>query len=202
VTDWAIDVSGGTAGIRQFSYDPTNSAVSVDGDPANLLTFVALPGLFSTCAGVPRRIQFDLLLIGPLAAETCQVARQFVAGGFERVPGPVIALKIGNQHPASRVVFGGGSVFLTADISPAGWTTPLDWYWAIQSDLGLFWVTAAGLSATPAPLALAAPVLATNVPLLFTQLNGDTQVKFWLIATNGSSMLAFDQIMAISPPSP
>jgi len=171
-------------------------------DRSNLLTFVALPSLVSTCAGQPRRIEFDLLYLGALAGETCQASRHFVAGGFERLPGPVLTLKIDGQHPASRVVFGGGSVFLTLDVSPAGWTTPLDWYWLVRSDLGTFWVTAGGLSTTPAPLAHAVPVPVSNAPLLRTSINGDTQVTFWFIATDGTRLISYDRIMAITPPSP
>jgi hypothetical protein len=207
VTDWAITVSGGTTGIRRFDYDPTNSTVSIDSSPVpggdpNLMTFVALPSLVSLCAGVPRRIQFDLLNVGPLAGETCQVARQFVSGEFQQVPGPVLTLKANNQHPASRVVFGGGSVFLTLDISPAGWTTPLDWYFAVVPEGIVYWVSAGGVSLTPAPLAHVPPALVSNAPLLFTPLNGNTQTKFVIFATDGSSMIAFDHITMIVPPSP
>ena len=72
-----------------------------------LMTFVAQPSLVSLCDGQPRRIQFDLLEFGALAGETCSMTRQFVSGEFQQQPGPVLTLKANNQHPASRVVFGG-----------------------------------------------------------------------------------------------
>ena len=52
------------------------------------------------------------------------------------MPGPVLTLKANNQHPAGRVVYDGWSVLLRLDVSPAGWTTPLDWYFAIKADNG------------------------------------------------------------------
>ena len=166
------------------------------------MTFVGPAYTAPACGGQPRRIQFDLLQFGALAGETCQATRQFVSGDFQQLPGPVLTLKANNQHPASRVVYGGGSVFLTLDISPAGWTTPLDWYFAIVFEGTVCWVTAGGVSPTPAPLTHMAPVLVSNAPLLFAPLNGNTQTTFVLLATDGLSMIAFDHITMIIPPSP
>ena len=206
VTDWAITVMGGTTGIPRFAYDPTNSTVSiassVPGGNPDLMTFAALPSPVSFCSGQLRRIQFDLLQIGALAAETCQTTRQFISGAFQQVPGPVLTLKAYNQHPASRVVFGGGGVTLTLDMSPAGWTTPLDWYFASVVETNVYWLTASGGALTPAPLTRFAPVLVSNVPVLFTPLNGNTQTTFVIIATDGSTMIAWDYITVIVPPSP
>ena len=66
----------------------------------------------------------------------------------------------------------------------------------------VYWITAGGISATPAPLTRMAPVLAANVPLLFTLLNGSTQTTFAIFATDGSSMMAFDHMTVIIPPRP
>ena len=123
-TDWAITVTGGATITWPFAYDPTNSTVSLT---ANLMTFVGPAFTVPACGGQPRRIQFDLLQFGALAEEACQATRQFVSGAFQPLPGPILTLKANNQHPASRVVYEGGSASLTLDISPAGWTTPLDW---------------------------------------------------------------------------
>ena len=199
VSDWAITVTTGATGISPFAYDPTNSAVTIT---PNLMTFVGPAYTAPACGGQPRRIQFDLLQFGALAGETCQATRQFVSGDFQQVPGPVLTLKANNQHPASRVVFGGGSAFLTLDLSPAGWTTPLDWYFAIVFEWTVYWVTAGGISVTPAPLTHMAPVLVSNVPLLFTLLNGNTQTTFVIFATDGSRMIAFDHMTVIILPSP
>jgi hypothetical protein len=200
VTDWAITVIGGTTGIRRFDYDPTNSTVTIT---PTLMTFVAQPSLVSLCDGQPRRIRFDLLEFGALAGETCSITRRFVSGEFQQQPGPVLTLKANNQHPASRVVFGGGSVFVKLDISPAGVTTPLDWYFAVVLDLSVVrWITAGGISPTPAPFVHAAPVLVSDAPLLFSLLNGNTQTRFVIFATDGSSVFAFDHITVVVPPSP
>ena len=196
VTDWAIEVRPGTTGIPRFWYDPTSSTVSFTPD---LMTFVAPPNPFSPCT---RRIQFDLLQFGALAGETCQVTRQFVSGEFQQQPGPVLTLKVGNQHPASRVVFGGGSALLKLDISPAGVTTPLDWYFAIVFEQGTVWLSPGGASATPVPLVHAAPALVFDQTVLFVPLNGNTQTTFAIIATDGSSVFAFDYMRVIVPPSP
>ena len=99
------------------------------------------------------------------------------------------------------MVYGGG-VSLTMDISPAGWTTPLDWYFAIVFEGNVFWVTPGGVASTPTPLAHTAPVLVSNVPLLFAPLNGNTETTFVIIATDGSSMISYDYITMIVPPSP
>ena len=42
----------------------------------------------------------------------------------------------------------------------------------------------------------------SNVPLLFAPLNGNTEITFVIIATDGSSMIAYDYITMIVPPSP
>ena len=172
------------------------------GGNADLLTFGALPSPVSTCGGQLRRIQFDLLQLGALAGETCQTTRRFVAGGFQQVAGPVLALKAYNQHPASRVVFGGGGVTVTLDMSPAGWTTPLDWYFAIVVEGRVYWLTPSGVALTPTALARFAPVLVSNAPVLFTPLNGNTQTTFVIIATDASGIVAWDYITVIVPPSP
>lgn len=199
VTDWAITVMGGTTGIRPFDYDPTNSTVSFTSD---LMTFVATPSLVSLCAGVPRSIQFGLLQFGALASETCQVTRGFVSGAFQQLPGPVLTLKIGNLHPASRVVYGGGGALLRLDVSPAGVTAPLDWYFAIRFEGTVSWITPSGLSPTPAPFAHMAPTLVSNARLFFTPFIGNTQTTFAIIATNGSTIFAVDHITSIELPSP
>jgi hypothetical protein len=206
VTDWAITVIGGVTGIPRFAYDPTNSTVSigssVPGGEPHLMSFGALPSPVSTCSGQLRRIQFDLLRLGALAGETCQTTRRFVAGGFQRVAGPVLSLKAYNQHPASRVVFGGSGVTVTLDMSPAGWTTPLNWYFAIVVEGKVYWVTASGLSLTPTAFARFAPALVSNAPVLFTPLNGNTQTTFVIIATDASGIVAWDYITVLVPPSP
>jgi hypothetical protein len=166
------------------------------------MTFVGPAYTAPPCGGQPRRIQFDLLDFGALAGETCQATRQFVSGDFQQVPGPVLTLKANTQHPASRVVWGGGSASVTLDVSPAGWTTPLDWYFAIEHEWNLVWITADGVSATPAPLARMAPVLISNAPVLSTLLNGNTQTTFVILATDGSNIIALDHITVIVPPSP
>jgi hypothetical protein len=198
-TDWAITATAGTTITWGFVYDPTNSTVSITAD---LMTFVGPAFTAPACGGQPRRIQFDLLQFGPLAAETCLATRPFVSGDFEPLPGPFLTLKANNQHPASRVVFGGGGVNLTLDISPAGWTTPLDWYFAIVFAGNVYWATPGGISLVPAPLARLAPVLASNVPVLSAPLNGNTETTFVIIATDGSSMIAYDYITMVVPPSP
>ena len=199
VSDWAITVTAGATITWPFAYDPTNSTVSLT---ANLMTFVGPAFTTPACGGQPRRIQFDLLQFGALAGETCQATRQFVSGDFQQLPGPVLTLKANNQHPASRVVFGGGSASVTLDISPAGWTTPLDWYFLVVHEWQAFWITAGGISAAPAPLAHTAPVLVSNAPLLFTPLNGNTQTTFAIFAFDGSRLIAFDYMTVIIPPSP
>jgi hypothetical protein len=95
-----------------------------------------------------------------------------------------------------------GSVFLTLDVSPAGWTTPLDWFGAVNFEGNVFWVTPGGLSPTPAPFAHAAPALVSDVRLLFTLLPGNTRVTFWIIATDGVSMISFDRMTSLTPTSP
>ena len=200
VTDWAITVTTGTTGITPFPYDPTDTTLTIT---SNLMTFVGPAYTATRCGGQPRSIQFDLLQFGALAEETCQATRKFVSGDFQQVPGPVLTLKANNQHPAGRVVYDGGSVLLRLDVSPAGWTTPLDWYFAIKADNGnVYWLTATGVSPAPAPLTHMAPVLLTDVPVLFAPLNGNTQTTFAIIATDGSSSFVVDHISVIVPPSP
>ena len=205
VTDWAITVIGGTTGISRFAYDPTNSTLNIVFNPGgspNVMSFTGPAYTSAACGGTPRRIQFDLLHFGALAGETCgTTTRHFASGDFQRVPGPVLTLKINGQHPASRVDFGGGSVWLTLDISPAGWTTPLDWYWAIKFEQSLFWVTPGGLSTAPAPFAHAAPTLVSDALLLFTLLPGNTRTTFAILAIDGS-IISADSMTELVPSSP
>lgn len=199
VTDWAIVVTG--PNVAPFTYDPTTSTVSIQFDPLagvanpNLITFT---GPAAPACGGQRRLTFDLLGIGASSGETCR--GPFSGGSFDRVPGPVITVKANGQHPASRGITA-GSVRFSIDVSPAGWTTPLDWYWAIVVSQNVFWVTAAGLSTTPAPLFTAAPVPVNNATLFFEIVGGIT-VTTWVFAADGPNLISFDRMTATIPTSP
>lgn len=98
---------------------------------------------------------------------------------------------------------------LKAGANPkAAWGTPRtgpkESFWQTSSGPSrrVLWVTPGGVSTTPAAFAHAAPVPVSNAPLLFTFLNGNTQVTFVILATDGSSMIASDYMIAITPPSP
>jgi hypothetical protein len=210
VADWALTVSGGdTPGLNRFAYDPTFSGATVTFDDLGL-------GLWRIVLRAPagfghpneRRLKVSWSADGPaIGADSteecaCSSVRLFASGSFQRVPGPVVTLKINGQHPASRVSFD-ESVHLTLDLSPAGWTTPLDWYWAIVNSDGVaFWVTPSGISRTPAPLSHGAPMPVTNATLLQTFLNSDTEVTFWVIAADGPNVISADHMIADVPPSP
>jgi len=200
VTDWAIIVSGGNPSIPRFAYDPTSSTVEVLSGNPDAIVFHGPPSSASSCGGEPRRLQFGVLSLDG-ATETCSVGRSFVAGSLQQVPGPVITVKANNQHPADRTIFTGAFVRFSLDISPAGSTMDLDWYWAIVSDQGVFWVTAAGISLTPAPLGHGPAVSLNNATLFFTTIGGTT-ISTWFFATNGPALVAFDHMTAVIVPSP
>lgn len=199
VTDWAITVSGGNPSIPRFAYDPTSSAVEVLGGNPGAIVFHRTQTFPPSCGSAPRRLQIGMLSFDG-ASETCSVERRFVAGSFQQVPGPIIIVKAGNQHPAGRTVFGGFLRF-SLDVSPAGSTTDLDWYWAIVRELNVYWVTPAGVSLTPVPYGRG-PAGSVNDKTLFWWSLGGTTISTWVFAANGSGVVAFDHMTGVIPTSP
>ena len=145
-------------------------------------------------------LQFGVLNFDA-ASETCSVQRSFVAGSFQQVPGPLITVKAGNQHPWNRTVFSGAFVRFSLDLSPSGSTADLDWYWAIVYELTVYWVTPAGLSLTPAPFSHG-PAVTLNNQTLFVFGLGNSMIKTAFFAVNGSDIVAIDHMTAITLPSP
>jgi hypothetical protein len=199
VTDWAITVSGGNPNIPRFAYDPTSSTVEVLGGDPGAIVFHSTQMFPPSCGGVLRRLQIGVLSFDA-ASETCAVERSFVTGSFQQVPGPLITVKASNQHPAGRTVFGGFLRF-SLDVSPAGSTADLDWYWAIVWEGSVYWVTPAGISSTPASLGRG-PAVAVNNKTLFLWSLGGTMISTWFFAVNGSSIVAIDHMTGVVPPSP
>jgi hypothetical protein len=113
---------------------------------------------------------------------------------------PTVTLKVNGQHPTPPVVTTTGPMALTLDLSASAYTAPLSWYWGLIVNNQLVWITATGLSATPAPLVVAPPVAITNATLLNTTLSpGTTLAALFLLVDSGGSAVAFDIVAATRP---
>jgi len=200
VTDWAIIVTGGNAGIPRHAYDPTSSTVEVLGGNPGAIVFHGLQTIPPTCGGVPRHLQIGVLSLDA-ASETCSVDRSFATGSFQQVPGPLITVKANNQHTAARSIISGAFVRFSLDLSPSGSTGDLDWYWAIVWENQVYWVTPAGTSLTPASLGRGPAVSVDNKTLFFWTIGGTT-VSTWIFAADGSSVVSVDHMTAVIVPSP
>jgi uncharacterized repeat protein (TIGR01451 family) len=110
-----------------------------------------------------------------------------------------ITLKINGQHPPPHVVTVAGPMLMTLDVSPGSYTASVDWYWALSYNGTLSWVTAAGLSTTPAPWFSAPPVTLTSVTLLNFTLPPASTVTSMIFMLNGATTVSFDYITARRP---
>jgi hypothetical protein len=121
--------------------------------------------------------------------------------GYDRVPPtPTVTLKVNGQHPTPAVVTTTGPMVLTLDISASSFTAPVSWFWGLIVNNQLLWVTPAGVSTTPAPLAVAPPVAIPNATLLNVTLPPGAQVTTFFVLVEGTgSVLAFDLIEAVRP---
>jgi len=121
--------------------------------------------------------------------------------GYDRVPAtPTVTLKVNGQHPTPPVVTTTGPMVLTLDISASSFTAPVSWFWGLVVNNQVLWVTPAGLSTTPAPLAVAPPVAISNATLLNVMLPPGAQVTTFFALVDGTgSVVAIDAIEAVRP---
>jgi hypothetical protein len=111
---------------------------------------------------------------------------------------PTLNLKINGLDPSPPVVTTTGPMSLTLAMS--GNPIPVDWYWMIVFDGQVFWVTAGGLSPTPAPVATAPTADLNDVQLLnFTLPPGTTFVSAFFLV-EGTQIVASDAIAAVVGP--
>jgi hypothetical protein len=112
---------------------------------------------------------------------------------------PTMTLKINGQHPTPQAVTTNGPMTLTLDISASAYTAPLSWYWGLVINNQLAWITAAGVSATPAPLLVAPPVAIANATLLNITLPPHTTfTSLFILVGDGAPPLA-DYVTAVRP---
>ena len=112
---------------------------------------------------------------------------------------PVITLKVNGQHPTPPVVTVSGPTVVTVDVSDSTYTASVDWYWAIILNGQIYWVTAAGLSTSPAPWFNYPPVELSNLQLLNLTLPPGTTMTNALFMLNGATSVSFDFITATRP---
>ena len=73
-------------------------------------------------------------------------------------------------------------------------------YWGLIINNQLAWVTASGVSATPAPLLVASPVAIANAPLLNITLQLHTTfTSLFILVGGGGSPALFDYVTAVRP---
>jgi len=112
---------------------------------------------------------------------------------------PVITLKVNGQHPTPPVVTVSGPTVVTIDVSDSTYTASVDWYWAIILNGQIYWVTAAGLSTSPAPWFNYPPVELSNLQLLNLTLPPGTTMTNAVFMLNGATSVSFDFITATRP---
>lgn len=103
---------------------------------------------------------------------------------------PTVNLKVNGIDAAT--VNSTGPVLLTLDIAASTVTTPVDWYWALVYNGSVFWVTAGGLSSTPAPLLTAVPGALTDAPLLNLTLPAGSSLTNAFFLVSGGAVLSSD----------
>jgi hypothetical protein len=102
----------------------------------------------------------------------------------------------GVRTPQGVVPVPPGPVQLTLDVVPGLFSEPLDFYFGVVVQGQLVWLTAGGLSTTPAPLSAFVPVTVQNASIVNTNLTSGATMTFVMLLARGSTVLAYDWIVA------
>ena len=108
---------------------------------------------------------------------------------------PRVILQI--NEAGNDVVFApSGRVRLTVDMPETTYTGNLSWYWVVVIDGQVSWITAQGISTTPAPFVVAPPVALNHVVLLDLAVPGEWfATAFFLM--DGDAFVAWDSVFVI-----
>jgi hypothetical protein len=213
VADWLVTVSGGNESMfAPLTYDPTTSTA----DYSAGFTIPGLPPILPSLSlteidGNPQNTLRRVLrfLPGDAQSEIRPVDggyRAIVAGELTPVVTPIIVQTVNDLRPASRVVHTDGLVDLKLRMYRGGWTTEVDWYWAIKVDDGdVLWVSAAGLTATPRRLARCVPYKTVDpltgiqvpIDLINASFAPGTVLTSVFIAVDRSTVVAYDVMTAV-----
>jgi hypothetical protein len=173
-------ISGGGITINSITFtNPTTIVLNVDVAPG------ATPGARS------------ITVTNPDGQSATSASPLLTIEGLNATP--TVTLKINGQRPTPPIVTTSGPVLLTLDVSPSALTTPVAWFWALTVNNQLLWVTASGLSTTPAPLVVAPPVAINNATLLNFTLPAGATVGSLFFFVDGGTVIAFDAIAATRP---
>lgn len=154
------------------------------------------PGIDAGENGAPSLPAVDLDGNGRILNGDAMPGAVVDLGADELSPTPTVALKVNGRRAASGPVFTSGSTQFTLDISPTTYTDALDWYWLIAINGQSFWVTAGGISPSPAPLTSAPPIVLTNALLLDLNLPTGTSFSTGIFLVNGLTPVGFDLVNA------
>ena len=202
--DWAIYVSAGDEGVfAPFLYDPTTATANVVSGAPDIrphVIFTSLDGRRSLRFELARIPTTDNLMTLATALSVefigeLETVRQVSDGHATTTFAPVLILKVNDQHPGGRIVDTDGHVRLSLGLLPSAWTGAFDWYWAIVVNGVVYWITAAGLSLTPAPFLTQAPGVANDVVLLEGAFPPGTYTNVILLM-DGSTLVTADYITA------
>jgi hypothetical protein len=112
-----------------------------------------------------------------------------------RTSTPHVILQV-NESDFGVVFTPSGQVRLTVDMPETTYTGNLSWYWVVVIDGQVSWITARGISATPAPFVVAPPVPLNHVVLLDIAHPGAWLVTAFFLM-DGDTFVAWDTVTVI-----
>lgn len=192
-----------TAFVRPAHDLPNNRALYVGFGSSTDVWMLTRVG--SSRAGFWSRIHADSPPPSPigLIAYTRASGRLTV---FEPSPGnvwalelpavPEVILRVNGGHPSPPFVTTTGPVKLTLDVSASRYTGSLSWYWLIIVNGQPLWISAGGVSTTPAPLLTSPPLALSDLTLLDVTLPAGTSLTTVFYLSDGASVVAYDVITA------
>jgi hypothetical protein len=122
-------------------------------------------------------------------------------GAYEISPTPVIALQINGEFASPYHVFTSGRALFSLAIPPTTYTQPVASFWAIVLNGQAYWITAHGVSLTPAPLLIGPPAALTSATLLDLTLPAGTTMGsvFFMVGNGGMVTAAGNNVTVVYP---
>ena len=136
----------------------------------------------------------------PLAAFDATVDTLVAAGSVRRrsLGPPVLPrLRINGRSPVGGIVPTGETARVTLDVFVNAVRDPLEWYLAALRPDGVTWITAAGPSSVPAPIAVGPPEPLVDVPIVTLTLARGTWSGLALLAVRDGTVIASTAAVAV-----
>jgi hypothetical protein len=123
--------------------------------------------------------------------------------GAIRLPGcgvsvaPTVALAVNGQHPPSGVVDVTGPFQVTLHMTPGDVTHSVLWYYRVEVNQIVYWVTRTGTTTVPTPILSSPPLALGDSSIFDSALPAGTTAKFSLFLVDGTAVIAQDSVTAV-----